>query len=75
MLEFGSPVRVTRHYATTRSSPVFRGACTSLEVGVVFWRITISIATHLLGCRFVQGVTPLLGTIGFTMATMAASMW
>ena len=75
MLEFGSPVKVTRRYATMRFSPAFRGACTSLEVGVVFWRITIFTATHLLGCRFVQGVTPSLGTIGFTMVTMAASMW
>ena len=74
-LVFGSPVKVTQRYATTRSSPAFRGACTSLEVGVVFWRITIFTATHLLGSKFAQGATPSLGTIEFIMVTMAASMW
>lgn len=75
MLVFGSQVKAIQLYEIMRFSLASRGECTFLEVGVVFWRTTISIVTHLQGYRFAQGVTLSLGTIRYTMVTMEASMW
>ncbi len=75
MLVFGSRERATQRSKTMRSTADSKGVCTSLEVGVVSWRTTKSMATHWPECRSERGVTLSLGIMRFTTDYMEASMW
>ena len=71
----GSQERATPHSRTMRYTVDSKGECTSLEVGVVFWRTTKYMATHWLGFRSERGATLSSEIMRFIMVSMEAFMW